>query len=111
MAGHTPFRTLRDRLRANEAEATREQRAVVLRAMGTASVLSGLLDRVEPAALDQLGLVERIEENGVTVVTVADAHLSVLREGIEALGGRLEVRAVFPDQTIALIGCDPEATS
>lgn len=31
-----------------------------------------------------------------------DLYLSTLGEYVEALGGRLEVRAVFPDQVIAL---------
>jgi len=31
-----------------------------------------------------------------------DAYLSTLRSYVEALGGRLEVRAVFEDQTVEL---------
>lgn len=32
-----------------------------------------------------------------------DLYLSTLRDYVEALGGRLEINAVFPDQTITLI--------
>lgn len=32
----------------------------------------------------------------------ADMHVSTLRQYVEALGGELEVRAVFPDQTVEL---------
>ena len=32
----------------------------------------------------------------------ADMHVSTLREYVEALGGRLEMQAVFPDQTVEL---------
>ncbi len=109
MAGHTPFRVLRNRLRASETEADRERRAAVKLAMGTASVLGALLDHAEPAVLDQLGLVKQSARNGATIATVVDAYLAVLREGIEALDGRLEVKAVFPDRTIELVGHEPAA--
>lgn len=106
MAGHTPFRVLRDRARANETEADRERRAVTMRAMETARVLGGILDNAEPAALNQLGLVQRDEAAQSLVATVRDEYLATLRDGVEALGGRLEVRAVFPDRTITLLGCE-----
>ncbi|HEY4009949.1 MAG TPA: XRE family transcriptional regulator [Acidobacteriaceae bacterium] len=32
----------------------------------------------------------------------ADMHVSTLRQYVEALGGRLEMQAVFPDQTVEL---------
>jgi hypothetical protein len=32
----------------------------------------------------------------------ADMHVSTLRQYVEALGGRLEMQAVFPDQTVKL---------
>lgn len=32
----------------------------------------------------------------------ADMHVSTLRQYIEALGGHLEMQAVFPDQTVEL---------
>jgi hypothetical protein len=31
-----------------------------------------------------------------------DLYLSTLRDYVEALGGRLEIYAVFPDQTVSL---------
>lgn len=109
MAGHTSFRVLRERLRASETEADREQRAVAKLAMGTASVLGAMLDQAEPAVLAQLGLVEQEAHDGAMIATVTDAYLAVLRQGIEALGGRLEVKAVFPDRTIRVVGHRPAA--
>ncbi len=38
-----------------------------------------------------------------------DIYLSTLRKYIAALGGQLEIRAVFPDGVITLLG-DREAT-
>jgi hypothetical protein len=109
MAGHTPLHTLRDRLRANETETDRERRAVAKLAMGTASLLGAMLDHAEPDVLTQLGLVKQGARDGATIATVTDLYLAVLREGIEALDGRLEVRAVFPDLTVELVGHEPGA--
>ena len=36
-----------------------------------------------------------------------DLYLATLRGYVEALGGRLEVNAVFPDQTVTLIAAKP----
>lgn len=38
-----------------------------------------------------------------------DLYLSTLRGYVEALGGRLELRAVFPDQTVDLRTPEAEA--
>jgi hypothetical protein len=37
-----------------------------------------------------------------------DIYLSTLSAYVEALGGRLEVNAVFPDETIRLIAAESE---
>ncbi len=36
-----------------------------------------------------------------------DIYLSTLRGHVQALGGRLEVHAVFPDQTISIMAKRP----
>jgi DNA-binding XRE family transcriptional regulator len=41
------------------------------------------------------GSISRIEKGG-------DLYLSTLRSYVESIGGRLEARVVFPDQTITL---------
>ena len=42
------------------------------------------------------------ESNVSRVERGQDVYLSTLRSYVEALGGRLELTAVFPDQTITL---------
>jgi DNA-binding XRE family transcriptional regulator len=71
------------------------------------------------AILDALALAEAREQRNVTQKEIAemlgvtqanvsriereeDVYLSTLRRYVEALGGRLEVSAVFPDTTVSL---------
>jgi DNA-binding XRE family transcriptional regulator len=71
------------------------------------------------AILDALALAEAREQRNVTQKDIAeilgvtqanvsriereeDVYLSTLRKYVEALGGRLEVSAVFPDKTVSL---------
>lgn len=71
------------------------------------------------AILDALALAEAREQRNVTQKEIAemlgvtqanvsriereeDVYLSTLRRYVEALGGRLEVSAVFPDKTVSL---------
>lgn len=35
-----------------------------------------------------------------------DIYLATLRESVEMLGGELEIKAVFPDQTVTLVPAD-----
>lgn len=72
-------------------EARREQ---YKRAMADALAIGASRER-RPAEAAQ-STVPRIEHD-------EDLYLSTLREYVEALGGRLEINAVFPDQTIALV--------
>ena len=77
------------------------------------------MDEYRRAMRDALALGELREARGATQVAVAGAagvvqanvsrierqdnlYLSTLREYVEALGGRLQIAAVFPDQTILL---------
>jgi DNA-binding XRE family transcriptional regulator len=71
------------------------------------------------AIMDALALAEAREQRNVTQKDIAeilgvtqanvsriereeDVYLSTLRKYVEALGGRLEVSAVFPDKTVSL---------
>lgn len=77
------------------------------------------VDEHKRAILDALALAEAREQRdvrqkdiakilGVTQANVSriereeDVYLSTLRKYVEALGGRLEVNAVFPDKTVSL---------
>ena len=71
------------------------------------------------AILDALALAEAREQRNVTQKDIAevlgvtqanvsrieredDVYLSTLRKYVEALGGRLELSAIFPDKTVSL---------
>jgi DNA-binding XRE family transcriptional regulator len=100
MSGHRPFAELR-----TEVEAKSDARAEI--------------DAIKRAMDDVLRLAELRHELGVTQEELAhaldvsqsnisrverseDLYLSTLRGYVEALGGRLEINAVFPDRTIPL---------
>lgn len=61
------------------------------RAMETAEALGAALETQQDAA--STTCVEHEE----------DAYLSALRHYTELLGGRLEIRAIFPDRTVELV--------
>jgi hypothetical protein len=46
---------------------------------------------------------ESSQANVSQIEHTADIYLSTLRSYVEALGGRLEINAVFPDETIGLM--------
>jgi DNA-binding XRE family transcriptional regulator len=101
MAGHTPWRAVKAR-RGPDTLERQAMRAAYRRAME-----------------DALRLAEVRETRGITQVELGDAlgvsqanisqlenredlYLSSLRGYVEALGGRLVLLAVFPDQTMEL---------
>lgn len=86
-------------------------------------VRRGRVDVYRQAMREVMALTELRESRGVTQQQLAgalavtqpnvsriehqdDLFLSTLRSYVEALGGRLELRAVFPDQTV-VFGPDP----
>lgn len=106
---HRPFAELRAAI-----EADPERRARV--------------DEYRRAMRDAVALAELRAECGVTPEQVAtalgvgqedvsrierqdDLYLSALGEYVAALGGRLEVNAVFPDRTVTLVGPQGEPGS
>ena len=51
-----------------------------------------------------LALAELRQEPGVTHIEhEEDPYLSTLRASVEALGGNLELRAVFPERTVMIV--------
>jgi predicted XRE-type DNA-binding protein len=69
---------------------------------------------LEKMALHELRRVRRMNQSEVAeelktaqsevskIENRTDMHVSTLREYVEALGGRLEMQAVFPDKTVQL---------
>jgi DNA-binding XRE family transcriptional regulator len=104
MSGRKNFRVLREKLdaRLQRDPAARARFEEAHRAMRDALALAGA--REDRAVTQQevariLGVtqanVSRIEREG-------DLYLSTLRKYVEALGGRLEISAVFPEKTVTL---------
>jgi transcriptional regulator with XRE-family HTH domain len=94
--GPKRFDELREQIDADPARRARveEHKAQMLGA------LRRKLDLTQAAVADRLDVtqenVSKIERGE------ADVRLSTLSRYVEALGGRLEVRALFPDETVAL---------
>lgn len=99
------FKTLSDPIMADPARAARvaEHEAAIRDSLGLGALRAG-------RGTTQVQLAEGI---GVTQARVSslerqdDVYLSTLESYINALGGTLEVRAVFPDETVALIPAAP----
>lgn len=104
MAGHTPWREIREKL-SPEVQAGID----ALRA-------SHRLGRLREArGLTQVELAERLEIRQVSVSRMearSDVRVSTLRAVIEAMGGELQIHAVFPDAEYAIeVGEDAEIHS
>src|ERR671922_336786 len=95
-----PFRTLRDRVRSDPARAARA--AAYKRAMDAVLALAEMRERrgVTQATLaDALGVTQqRLSQ----MERQEDLFLSTLASYVAALGGKLEVVAVFPDERVDL---------
>lgn len=112
MSGHKNFRILSNKLRADP-----ERRAIVEqheRAMRVALRLAALR---EARGVTQAQLAQELDVSQAHISQVEhkdDLYLSTLRRYVAALGGRLELTAVFPDQTIRLtaapLSSDRDAT-
>jgi hypothetical protein len=98
MSGHHPFETLR-------AQMTPERRA--RNAAKTQALLADLPRQILQHAREQsqAELVQRLHVPPPEVGTMAqhtEMYVSVLRHCIEALGGRLEIVAHFPDGSVTI---------
>ena len=102
MSGHKPFKNLRDQLRSTPAG-----RAAVEREQHIARDMIKLSQLREARGVTQAELARAWETSQANVSRVEheeDFYLSTLRSYVAALGGRLEITAVFPDQSITLGG-------
>jgi transcriptional regulator with XRE-family HTH domain len=100
MSGHKPFKKLSDTLQSTpEGYAAVERERRILRDVLALSKLR------EARGVTQADLAKAWDVSQVNVSRVeheTDVYLSTLRSYVQALGGRLEINAVFPDQTIPL---------
>jgi DNA-binding XRE family transcriptional regulator len=100
MSGHKSFKNLSTKLRS-----TPEGQAAVQREQQIVRDLLALAELRAARGMTQVELAEAWEVSQANVSRVEnsdDLYISTLRSYVSALGGRLEITAVFPDQTIAL---------
>jgi DNA-binding XRE family transcriptional regulator len=99
-----PFSELADKVRADPVR--RQEIDAYKRAMRDVLALAEL--RATQGVTQQ----EMAKTLGVSQANISrieheeDLYLSTLRGYVEALGGRLEVNAVFPDATVSLIAAE-----
>ncbi len=102
MSGHKPFKKLSEQLQSTpEGRAAVEQEKRILHDVRALAALR------EARGVTQSELARAWETSQANVSRVErekDVYLSTLRRYVEALGGRLEITAVFPDQTVPLDG-------
>ena len=100
MTGHKPFKILSDKLLS-----TPEGRAAVEREGRLTEAILHLTRLREAHGATQQQIADAWEATQANVSQIEhtpDIFLSTLHRYVEALGGRLEIRAVFPDETIDL---------
>lgn len=104
MSGHHPWSNLQQAIDASPKRRARVERDKQI--MRDVSELTKLRE-ARGVTQEQIAHAwERSQSNVSQVEHRDDIYLSTLRSYVEALGGRLEINAVFPDQTITL-GGDP----
>ena len=112
MSGHRKFRDLVAHIDADPA--ARAHVDAELRAMDDVVALAELRERrgsTRSAVADARGTSQpNISQLVSRIDSEADIYLSTLRHYVEALGGRLEITAVFPDQTIQIIAGTADPT-
>jgi len=100
MSGRKPFRDL-----AAQVTATPEGRERVdeyRRLMDAIVTLYRLREQRGLTEVDVAKALDVTQGNVSRVENAADLYLSTLARYVEALGGKLELNAVFPDQVVAL---------
>lgn len=100
MSGRKSFKTLRDRVVADPER--RERVEKFGRAYDAVLALGNLRDARGVTQTQVAGSLGVSQPNVSKIEGKEDIHLSTLHGYVEALGGRLEVNAVFPDQTVSL---------
>jgi len=102
MSGHLPFSELRDELRSDPQRAARveEYRVAIENALALAQ-----MRRSRGVTQKQLAEAMHVSQANISRIEHGeDAQLSTIQRYISALGGSLELRAVFPDRVEVLAG-------
>jgi transcriptional regulator with XRE-family HTH domain len=101
MSGHRPFRELEEQLYAAHPEA-RAEVEIGARAMRVAIRLQELREKRKLTQVDLAGALKTTQANISRMEHSEDHYLSSLREYVEAIGGELELLAVFPEGVVRL---------
>lgn len=102
MSGRKKFANLR-----REMEANSERRARLDRERHFVRTIVGLTAIREARGATQQQIAEAwdvSQPNVSQIERTQDIYLSTLRKYIAALGGHVEIRAVFPDEVLTLLG-------
>jgi DNA-binding Xre family transcriptional regulator len=92
------FRELRARI---DADPTRRERVEAqTQALLAVVKLAELREARQATQRELAGALEMTQANVSRIEHEDDIYLSTLRRYVEALGGQLEVHAVFPDETV-----------
>jgi DNA-binding transcriptional regulator YiaG len=99
------FRTLRERLekRLEADPEVRERYETERRAMRDALTLPALREQVGVTQVELADALHVSQGNVSQLERKRDLYLSTLARHVEALGGRLEMHAVFPDRTLSIL--------
>jgi len=95
------FRILREKIDATPEQ--RERAAAQKEAMRTALALGQLREQRGATQVTVAGTMGVSQVNVSRIEHEDDVYLSTLTRYVEALGGRLQIAAVFPDATISLL--------
>lgn len=100
MAGHKPFRELAEPILRDPA---RRRRAEAYRAEVRRLAALGDVRRARAYTQEQLAQAMGKPQTHISRLEhQTDLYVSTLRRYVEAMGGQLEVRAVFPDATLTI---------
>ncbi len=100
MSGHRKWSTLRDQLRADPVK--NEQYEPMRRATADAVRLGKLREARRKTQVQLAEAIGTTQANVSRLENRDDLYLSTLSEYVEALGGHLELRAVFPDEVVLI---------
>jgi DNA-binding XRE family transcriptional regulator len=106
MSGHRPFSELRARIEADPERKARSE--AYARAIKDALRLGELRSELGVTQVEMARQLDVTQANVSRIEHEEDLYLSTLRSYVEALGGELELRAVFPDRTVQLV--DPRSS-
>ncbi len=104
-----PWREIRRDV--EDTPAARARGDALTRAMEDALALGRLREARGTTQVEPAGVLGVTQANVSRIEHQDDLYLSTLREYVEALGGRLQIAAIFDDQTILLTppGLQPDA--